>query len=544
MDWTDIVAWSGGPVVGFAAEELRKYALESGVSLGVASEIREGAIILAMVDDVAGLEQFNERERAEFAGWNGDGFAILPKDENLYIIGANDRSVLFGVYQFCKDVFGFRWVTIEDGEHSMKNAEIVASFHSPKLKRRGFVFETINEPEFMLKMVDWLAKQYINEIFFTFYLWNDLQVVLEEEIKKRGMSVTLGGHSMASLLNRVSSPGHAQLDFSDETWQNVVIERIVEYCGEGSAVSRVSLWPEDTGVEDNGLLKGYMKFTERIKEELPHLEVEHIAYNAGLSWQMLELGENQAASGTVDTLYAFWGRNYHKPVNDHARAHAALEVWRNETGKAGRKLTIFEYYSDHFMLSDLFPPLFTRISADVEDYAELGVEGLTNLVVPYKPKKNGLAGKYDELYPWRAVQQMNGYFFSRLCWGDRLEDAEADFFSIYGEKEDRVREWMARLESTLSQASGWNIPLFPSRLMDPEQIKTEEFTRDVLTHIATMKEEIETIKAEAGLGSIEEWLKKHDPAATPWNAYETLSFYIHFLHVKLEEYEQKWKTVQ
>lgn len=230
-----------GLIIEFAAEELRKYTGSGGTVLENASTEKKWEIVLATVSDVGDYEVFNEKDRSEFEAWTNDGFAILPKTDVLYIIGANERSVLFGVYQFCKDVLGYQWVTLTDREPGEKNNTFKLSYHSPKVNRRGFVVETINEPQFMVDMIDWLGKQYINEIFFTFYLWDELQEVLESEIEKRGMKVTLGGHSLAFLRGEESTPGHKQLDFGDKTWQSQVIERIKGFCREGSPVTRISL---------------------------------------------------------------------------------------------------------------------------------------------------------------------------------------------------------------------------------------------------------------------------------------------------------------
>ncbi|WP_210367564.1 hypothetical protein [Bacillus sp. REN3] len=528
---------SKGLIMEFAEEELRKYMGSNGAVLENASFENTSEIVLATVGDIDSNEIFSKNDRSEFGAWTDDGFAILPKADVLYIIGVNERSVLFGVYQFCKDVLGYRWVTLADRNAGVKCNTLQATFHSPKYKRRGFVIETINEPQFMIKMVDWFAKQYINEVFFTFYLWDELQEVLEEELKKRGMKVTLGGHSLAFLIGEKSIPGHKQLDFGDETWQSQVIERIKEFCPEGSPVTRISLWPEDTGTENNNLLIDYLKFTERIKNALPNLDVEHIAYNAGLSWEMLELGQMKSTSPHIDTLYAFWGRNYNQPIDDHARAYSSLKSWRSETSKVDRDLTVFEYYSDHFMLSDLFPPLFNRIREDLEGYAALGVNGVTNLVVPYKPKKGGLAGKYDNFYPWREIQLMNSFFFSRLSWGDSFEMVKNEFYEIYG---DHSRQWMEILENTLSQASKWNIPLFPARLMDPEQAAGSEFKFAAISHLEEMQEAIHSIIKEAKIPSIDSWLKQYDNAANR-QPVESLILYILFLDEKLKEYAKKWR---
>ncbi|WP_424767589.1 hypothetical protein [Paenibacillus sp. sgz302251] len=179
-----------------------------------------------------------------------------------------------------------------------------------------------------------MAKNRMSEIFCTFQLWDRLRHKLEPEIAKRGMKLTLGGHSMKFFLNGAGPEGQTadhpytakkQLDYTDISWQNNFFHRLSAYCKEISTLDRISLWPEDIGVQQqNGaavqgqklFLHTYLEFTERLKEALlkalPSVQIEHIAYNAGFFWEILD-GSGANNSNQLDTLFAYWGRSYVHP---------------------------------------------------------------------------------------------------------------------------------------------------------------------------------------------------------------------------------------
>ncbi|WP_053365855.1 hypothetical protein [Bacillus sp. FJAT-27245] len=457
-----------------------------------------------------------------------DAFQVLEKNSEVFILGSNPRSVLFGVYHICKKLFGYKWV----GFFSKEKLDFVerwlepSKVHSGKMKRRGLVVENYDDTEFLLQLIDWAAKQYINEVFFTFMLWDKVEHIVQKEIEKRGMDITLGGHSMHYLLREESESSQKQINFSEGHWKTSVIDKIKGYCRETNSITRISLWPADIGIkDDNGFLNHYIEFTEQIQTELPDIQVEHIAYNAGLSWEMLELPNETTSSKSVDTLFAYWGRNYRQSFHKEERAYEALRKWRQTTEENNRELTVFEYYSDHFMLGDLFPPLFQRIRDDIELYSGMGIEQIVNLIVPYIPKPDANEG--DLLYPWKSVQLLNGYFFARLTWGDSFEEIEQDFYSIFGDRGSEVKRMLQEMETALSEVSKWNAPLFPSRLIDPEKVDAIKEAELLIKDVVKWKNQLEPFKG-----------KPEGDIADPLSM---ISQYVHFVGEKLDDYLDKWE---
>ncbi|MEH7380158.1 hypothetical protein V7138_06735 [Bacillus sp. JJ1533] len=457
-----------------------------------------------------------------------DAFQFIQKEREIYIIGNNDRSVLYGVYHLCKKLFGYKWVHFLSKEKIgyREDCFLTSDIQSGSMVRRGLVIENYDDIPFLTQIIDWAAKQYINELFFTFMLWDKVKHTIEEEIEKRGLTVTIGGHSMHYLLMDSKVSEKRQIDFSDDSWKLPLIDKIKSYSEKTTSIKRVSLWPADIGTNDNkGFLARYIEFTELIKREIPSIEVEHIAYNAGLSWDMLELHDGLHVSSKVNTLFAYWGRNYQQSFIKEERAFEALQEWCYRTKANQKEITIFEYYSDHYMLGDLFPPLFHRIHEDIKVYAKIGIKRMVNLIVPYIPKEDEKKLNLD--FPWESLQLMNSYFFARLTWGDNFEEIEADFYSIFEEHQIKAKQSIEKLESVLSEVSKWNVPLFPYRVIDPERVDQHEELSVIITDLTNWKRELEPLKV--------------DSRSDIDNPNSLITFYSYYVCEKLENYLHTWR---
>jgi hypothetical protein len=410
-----------------------------------------------------------------------DEMVIHQDKHTLYLIGTSPRAVLFAVYHYFETVFGMHWIYPgqEPVCHKPSEKLMQTPLHvAPLIERRGFVIETIDDLSFIQPLVDWLAKNKVNECFFTFTLWDKIGSAIGDMLLDRGIDITLGGHSTSFFLQQLRSGVEAdhpytakkQLDYSDLSWQSGLIKTISEYCQSVTNLKRISLWPEDIKHQSSSdFLTQYIQFTERLQEGLnAHgltLDVEHIAYNAGLSWDMLER-QGQPVSSTVNTLYAYWGRDYRYDVDQAKsdsdnKAYAALLDWHNQIQLHANKLTIFEYYSDHFMLSPLFPMFAQRISHDINSYASLGIHGITNLIVPCKV----------EQYSYQWNQNFNSYVFAKACWKVSVEEVVDTYIQFFPkELHVTLKELLADLEREITVLTSWNDPLFPARAVDPLKV--------------------------------------------------------------------------
>lgn len=509
-----IQSMSEHEVLAFACEELeRAFRAADKKACGRLETVYIGtaALLDRLPDAVRGAA---ERELSSWDREAEDAFAVVPVDQGraVVLVGSCERSALFAAYTLLERVLGI--VAVYPGETAAKPAVPLDApmFGRPALKRRGFVFETINEPEYIASMIDWMAKNRVSEIFFTFMLWEQLRDRVEPEIRKRGMKLTLGGHSLKFFMEAGSDSGASdhpynakkQADFANAAWTAETIRRIVSYCRTVPNLTRLSLWPEDIGLqkeasdEGGSFLPVYIAFTEQLREAVAAvhsaIQVEHIAYNAGLSWEMLERLD-VTSSAETDTLFAYWGRNYREPLADvrsaeTMRAFKSLLDWRAQTSERGRELTAFEYYSDHFMLSYIFPMLPRRIAEDAEAYRQLGVDGVINLVVPYRPKPSTAAYNPDTVYDWHWIHGCNSFFYARLAWGGSLEEAMSDYLCAYAPSErESARKLLESSEELVSPLTGWNVPLFPARAVDPEKVTAIDsgMKEQLLQHLRSLQ---------------------------------------------------------
>jgi hypothetical protein len=509
------------PVLSFAGEEWNRLLAASGTVVeNFPKEVWIGTWGELKTWQPQFLEEHNGFEWKE-SGYS-DEFVIMEMKAQVILSGKSERAALYAVYQYAREVWGLN--AIYPGEAMCKDADVHQPFtgdsgthlepirwYAPRMERRGFVFETINDPPYLIQMLDWFAHNKINEIFFTFTLWDQVGNEIASEISKRGIMVTLGGHSMkffmnkgeSSLPNTATAVDHpytakTQLNYRDSEWQAALLQDIVQYCREVPSLTRISLWPEDIADrQTDDFLAHYLRFTEQLRSCLHEgglpIAVEHIAYNAGLAWNMLELSGAKPSSD-VDTLYAYWGRDYEygyedSPHESDQRAKAAIENWTRELAPTGRSLTVFEYYSDHYMLTNLFPFIPERIMKDVAYYENQNVYGMVNLVVPYRG---------PDPYPWKWVHGFNSYVFSRALWSDDLGEILHDYYTHYPENERAsVQALFEVIEAKLPAMTAWNIPLFPARVVDPEKAPaSREQEETVLAALEDIKQSIQNVLQE------------------------------------------------
>ncbi|MGN7478332.1 hypothetical protein ACTHOQ_10780 [Solibacillus silvestris] len=464
-----------------------------------------------------------ERNDTEIAD---DGFEIIHCKDSYLIRGNSSRALLYGVYRFIEKVEGIVFFDLQ--QHRKIEAEGIEETYigKPKFSRRGNVFETIDDILFLKRMLDVGTKNGLNEVFFTFFLWDEVKEALSEEIQKRGIEVTLGGHSLRYLIAKakgIEIAGKTAADgavndligketeftaayamknhdfLQDEQAQQEVIRLIVSYCRREAVIRRISLWPEDVGAKGDEaalFLTRYIGFTEKLQRALQEaslqVEVEHIVYNAGLSWEMLE--RKQQKAGATDILYAYWGRDYTESYESERdlRAWKSLIDWRQATD---RSITVFEYYSDHFMLSELFPLLFDRIAADVERYREIGCNGMVNLVVPLH--KSAKEQRHMEHYEYQQYQQLNNIVFARSLW----EHAETVPHLLSGQMQQFARQ----MERMLGKHSKYNTIFFPSRVVEAKNPEAKAEVINMLTEVELL---IQQTNVEAPLKHYTEAVKQ------------------------------------
>ncbi|MGB5944766.1 alpha-glucuronidase family glycosyl hydrolase [Paenisporosarcina sp.] len=542
----------------FAVEELRRLILQAGyeASPQLQSEWSNHKKQLPRINLITASDYQKVKNHKEILLIQKDGFAIVRSSKDTWIIGNEPRALLYGAYSYMKQQFGYRFVMLDSEEYGEPPLTENLYIHEPMFTRRGTIIETINNPTYINSLIDWGVKNGQNECFFTFFLWDELKPHITDALKKRGVQVTLGGHSLSYLLrglipveNESNSHPVKNLTFFSEhsPLQQQVIERIVAICQENEVVTRISLWPEDIGVDRKTsveFLQNYIRFTEKLREAFVKqkmaIEVEYIVYNAGLAWNMLER-DGTKASSQVDGLYAYWGRDYstgiHSEEPNQQRAYNTLQDWRTRIAEKGRTLTVLEYYSDHFMLSELFPPLMNRIEQDLKEYKQLGVSGVLNLIVPIHKKPHDPDQKWT--YPWKWIHHMNNYVYLRLAWGESFETVMEEYFDLFDQERESFHQMLRTLEKLIAAHTKWNVPLFPARVVDPEKVKKANDIAQIVEDLRQIQDYVSSLD----LTQIESLLPLHHEdqffSLTP---NEMMLVYVYYVKTFSETYLAEWES--
>ncbi|QJD85177.1 DUF4838 domain-containing protein [Cohnella herbarum] len=447
---------------------------------------------------------------------NLDEFEIRAEYGNAVIAGASPRAVLFGTYRFLEEHAGISWPTpaYRHIPATPVNVPIIGrTTRKATFARRGLVLESSETTEYAMNLIDWSAKNGLNDLFFTFDLWERYQDELRPELAKRQLMLTLGGHNLGMFFpsgeHFAEHPewfalpvegGRRIADqpcYSNEAGVAVMVDNVVRYVEReirrGTVLATLSLWPNDNkhvcncpACREAGFISTYIGFLSRLRRSFASkgisVNVEHIAYNAQLEWSMLE---EVPASSELDTLIACWGRDYKDSIASpnrprDVRFKEITEKWANACGGFGTNLTVFEYYSDYWMLTSVFPPLLRTIAEDMAYYRSVGANGVMSLILPYskavriirediggQPIIEAIDGR--EMNSEDVAMWLNLYVFSRLTWqgeddADRVTYRFCNLF--YGERASLCKGMLDRLSIALAGLSAYNTEFFKLRFID------------------------------------------------------------------------------
>ncbi|MDD3925102.1 MAG: DUF4838 domain-containing protein [bacterium] len=425
-----------GEIGRFAADELQKYVRKmSGVELPVkAGENLEvtGDILLCY-----GKDADRWCEGKAVSGCKEDSYAIRVTDDRLYLLGQNERGLLYAVYVFLEDELGVGFLAPGDENEWVPRRRVITvkpSYHlaEPAMRLRGFSCSLIDE-------VDWMAKNKMNYVLVD----ENTSGELIEEAKKRRMMLYFSGHSFYrwlppaeywethpeyySLLNgeRVCNyqqgehMGHQQICVSNPDVIGIVSQNIIRFIEEYPENDFYTLWPNDAeawcecencraldGGEVNPLngnqsnAGSYVYFANRVAERVavvhPEKKLNIIAYRSTLvppSDPTVFLHPN------IVLEVAYWGRPCDHPVGQSiteeeiARRMRRAEIGSEEFDTWKRRylvygeflqrwgeiakgdLLIFDYMMASQSTLSLPYPMFGTVQEDHKFYREIGVAG-------------------------------------------------------------------------------------------------------------------------------------------------------------------------
>jgi len=464
-------------VTAFALAELRKYAPLSAAP---------GWTRMTTVElSITQLELNPER----------DEFCLSCEQNCVKVIASHARALLYAVYTLLEELAGLRWYHVGETTITSPNGLAGRRVFSHDFCDRGLMLETAYTPADIIAVIDWAAKNRINSIMIPFYNWDKIETEVAPELACRGLNLTLGGHSYFRFLPAeryfATHPEwyalidgrrqeKSQLCFSNATARQTFFANVAAYLHQHPTVSRLSIWPADNRFycqcptcRKKSFLEHYATLMADLQDYLqPHgisATIEYLAYNAALSETMLRPPDDPDSAAKLDTLLAYWGRDYAHSLAAPAtpadrRAQKIVLNWTQVHQAKSSRLRILEYYTDFWMLTSLYPPLTKVIFPDLKFYREQGVTGIFTL---------GVACNYgfwkDRGYPWRWRQGLNLYLFARAAIfsaADPVELLNSYYNNYYGPHAEDARRVYEFLERVLAPLSAFNIPLFRLRALD------------------------------------------------------------------------------
>lgn len=486
-----IFLMADGEAIRFAAEELRcYYERTAGLPLYITDSTESAGFVLAVEPET---EQLTDR------------FQLEEREGRIWICGVNPRSVIYGVYYFLETYLHIRILrpglesvpVLGEPVREIQPVTITAAF-----PRRGFNLAPSDPADLDLAM-----KLGYNVCTIGIEEWEANREDYLRELRRRDMLLDVGGHCMDSFLNiRDTFREHPdwfglyegkrmdlQPCFSNPNTVALFVQNAVNFCRRNPEIDNLTIWPNDNGsfcqceqCRAAGFMGTYFRLLDALKEALKAeglpVTLQHIAYNAGLAWEMIDTIPEEFHT---DTLVAPWGRNYTYSLADEKAAprdkrfQRIIRDWAAASRRNGVSLSIYEYYGDYWMFSALFPPLGRVIFQDTAVYRDWGVSMLRSLNFRYD---HTIASAYElthrplprsaSLYEFNSensVMWFNIAMLGRALWnpGAGYEKQAADYCAAcYGSRAADALALLDTLEKVLAPLCEYSTTLFRRRLID------------------------------------------------------------------------------
>lgn len=213
---------SASPTEKFAINELKKYLDQISKANFVISNRHTNHSIVAC--SVSLLQKI--APGIKIAPLGIEEYGIYKRDQNLYLVGGSDRSVLYAVYDFLASL-GCRWIApdfefYEGSSHyipeqtDLNYTHLADLIQRPALKYRKLYIEEghTHNAQNLLTMIDWMPKAHFNTLVCPINYggkgkveWDNWREKLIPELNKRGIIIEVGGHGYQNFLNAEMEDG-------------------------------------------------------------------------------------------------------------------------------------------------------------------------------------------------------------------------------------------------------------------------------------------------------------------------------------------------
>jgi len=416
-------------------------------------------------------------------------YAILPRDNQIFVIGADARGVVYGTYALL-ECFGCRWLApafdFYGGAHELIPKRQFASLsldgdiiESPVLKYRKLYVEEghSHNVENLKQLVEWMPKRRFNTLVIPIdyqgrgrVRWDHWRQALTPELKRRGITIEVGGHGYPNFLNAtmengtlfkrrpewfgLNEQGERDPDprrvfcTSNREAVDYLLNNVVAYLQAHPEIDVFDFWPPDgarwcecpaceaLGTPSDRHARLVSKTAAVLKERFPALRLECIAYATFRTPPSEGLLSKEVLVDFCPIAQCFEYAIYDasSPTN---RAYAEdLKQWAQVFPG---EVCIYSYYRKYAW--DSLPILLPHyMQDDLRFYHALGLRGISS---------------YAEPGDW-STYELNHYILGGLAWNPEADvNALIEEFAAarFGPHADLGREVYALLEAHARHAT-------------------------------------------------------------------------------------------
>lgn len=451
----------------YAAEELRGYL----------SRITEHNWKIVAVPEQAAIRLRLQPNKAD-----RDEFTVHSDGKTLEITGVNRRSLFYGVCALLERTAGCRFYSPSEELiptlPGWKIPDVLDFGETAEFRSRQIRLEWDQNGSMAL----WTAKNRYNMITMDFWLWDQPGgVQIRQVAEQYGLKMGGNGHGIFYLLKadtyfashpewypeingkRVPAKNTGDnICYSNPAARAQLIHNLVEYCMRHPYLSSINLWPGDGGLicrcpqcRNKSMMELYgVLMTEAksaLSELFPKVKFSMLAYNYDLADKKSSSLNPPETASTVPAMFAFWGQNLAVPLQDNPEPghRQALNYITDYARRHPGQASIFAYYTDTYMNSDICPSFGRSMVRDLRFYRKIGIDEICLLWIPWAPSDM----KWTQ---WMATQ-------NAALLGHLMMDLSAPIDDLYRAGTLKLQE---RLDTILGRLSAVVFPFAPPRVID------------------------------------------------------------------------------
>lgn len=432
----------------YACEQLKTYLTRMSGADTVASAVA-GKIVLA----AGGISKGQNSPPLANPG-TGDSYSITVSGGDILLWGESPRALLCAVYGLLERL-GCCWLA-PDYDFYEGAAEVVPEtkalvYSGPERvvvkpvlpSRKIYVEEGLSHDERNLRqLVEWMPKAGYNTLVVPIdyqgkgrVMWDKMRSFLMPELRRRSITLEVGGHGYQNFLNASSDGGalfgaHPEWFGMDEqgerrrepryvicTSQSRAVEYLIDsvkgYLRAHPEIDTFAFWPPDGakwcrceacrafGSDSEKHVRLVNRVAEALREEFPHLRVECLAYEV-----YLDPARKNVLSPAVMVDFCPIDQCFETQIDDAANPKnrmyvTAFRQWRD---RFDGQINLYSYYRKYAWRSlPLVLPHY--IADDVRWYAANGASGVSI---------------YGEPGDW-AAYEVNHYLLARVAANPALD---------------------------------------------------------------------------------------------------------------------------